>query len=446
MAEMVDSCSSSVPEINEWFGSIPQAFAELRMLDTTPGGERTLEIVPVRNLAAAGIRVEIGADTFTVRAGQRFLAPGRSCSDVSPTAYCQAIVSGKLTETALLRKGEVIGWQTDLLVGRTRLVGRRFFGPDDERWYDGPLRGLRRGRGKRRVGYSPYYDMIPLASDLATTAPIKPPIFCTDGFEVFWSVADAESSVEPYDVDECVWYDWYDSDGRLLRMTGSDPRKEFWVKLQCVEPEPGHADELRWLITYDLSCEGRSMEWLSGASLEQLVRESLEYALPATPNKPERVPTEGSGTAWQGDQPPPRFWIEVGDKLELTRTVIELLGPGARLSLEGFPREYEAEVRSIPGASSRPDPPLQRDTIFPRSNFCILPIRPETKEAVLALLSLPHLIDEVMHLHIEKDGEVQLGAHDMLDDGDILTGSQVPEDFLRSLVERGILRGYKPYA
>ena len=441
---MGDSCAPTVHEIKEWFDTIPQGFAELRMLDTAPDGERVLELVPLRNLAAAHVRIEIGADTFAVRAGQRFLAPGRSCSAESPTAYCQAIVAGKLTETALLRKGEAIGWKTELLVGTKRLVGRRLFGHADERWYDGPLRWFRRGRGKRRVGYSPYYEMIPLASDWSISAPIKPPIFCTDGFEVFLSVADAQSYVEPYDVDDGVWYD---SDGRLLRMLDSDPRKEFWVKLLCVDSEPGHADELRRLMTYNLSYLGRSTEWLSGASLEQLVAESLQYAHPAIPQRPERVPADRSGPAPpQGVQPRPSFRIEVQDTLGLTRAVIELLGPGARLSLEDFPREYEAEVRSVPGASSRPDPPLVRGTIFPRSNFWILPIEAETKEDVLALLSSPNLIDEVMHLHIEKDGALQLEAYDMFQSDSTYTGSQVPEKFLRSLVKRGILRGYTPNA
>ncbi len=146
------------------------------------------------------------------------------------------------------------------------------------------------------------------------------------------------------------------------------------------------------------------------------------------------------------------FELDVRDAFGLTNAVLAYLGYGSRVSIEDFPREYEADIAVIPGAVPGEDPPLLRGTTWPHENFWILPVTLETKSDVLALLSRPDLIAVLseayleraaMHVQIEKDGQIQLGAYDYFDIGSTRTGHGVPEEFLRSLVDSGVLRGYE---
>jgi hypothetical protein len=276
-------CDERVAELERWFDSLPKGVAELITTGGPGCGERVFQIAPIDNLVAARMRIEFGSHDFAVRAGQRFWAPDMECSRESPVPYCQAVVEGELAEWELLRKGEVVGWETRLLVGRKRLQGRRFFDPAHERWWSGWRRFLPGGK-RRRVSYSPYYELLPLASDPSKSVLIKPPVFeyHREWAEVYLSAADVEGYLEPWYVGEEEGDNpWYDSAGRLLRLIGSGPEvedsREWWVRMQCVEPVPRHADELRAALVEMLSSAGRSRDQLSGASLQELVRGAMDY-------------------------------------------------------------------------------------------------------------------------------------------------------------------------
>ncbi len=282
MTQTNGACDERAAEIEAWFESLPEGVAEISTAGSPSSGGRIFEIAPIDNLAAARMRIELGSGGFSVRAGQRFWAPGMDCSRESPVPYCQALAEGELTEWELLRKGEVVGWETRLLVGRKRLHGRRFFDPMYEKWWTGWRRFLP-GRKRRRVSYSPYYELLPLVSDPSELVPIKPPVFEWNHglLDVYLSVADVEGHLEPWIIDEEPWH-WYDSHGRLLRLIGSRPEvrdsREWWVRMQCVEPRPMHAEELREHLIETLAFAGRPRDRLSAASLQELVREAMEYA------------------------------------------------------------------------------------------------------------------------------------------------------------------------
>jgi hypothetical protein len=104
---------------------------------------------------------------------------------------------------------------------------------------------------------------------------MKTPIFINErgDVSVFESVEDAEHYIEPIDVANNE-YVGYDSEGRLLQLTVTDANR---VNIRSAESVPRHAAELRKALTWFLSYVGVSENWLSNASLQELVEKMLEY-------------------------------------------------------------------------------------------------------------------------------------------------------------------------
>jgi len=111
---------------------------------------------------------------------------------------------------------------------------------------------------------------------------MKPPIFVYENGDltIFASVEDAETGLEPIDVENDI-YTAYDSEGRLLQLIPTSPR----ITMKDGEKEPTHAEELRVILFEFLLYVGLSGDWLKGASLQELVAKASEYKLdPARPS------------------------------------------------------------------------------------------------------------------------------------------------------------------
>ncbi len=106
------------------------------------------------------------------------------------------------------------------------------------------------------------------------TFPIEPPIIVSESgdVEAFESVEAAESYLEPIDVEKARFIA-YDSRGRLLQLIPSSPR----VRIRAAEKDANHDRELRNLLTAYFESVGVANDWVSGASLQDLVEKSLEY-------------------------------------------------------------------------------------------------------------------------------------------------------------------------
>ena len=135
---------------------------------------------------------------------------------------------------------------------------------------------------------------------------IKLPIIDVDGLdvEVYASIEDVELDIESPDVNTCTVYD---SEGRLLHfgvegvedMKTRENKKELCglinniidtlvslVPVKCVpvqkvvlkstETQPRHKEELRKALVESLAYEGVSQEFLSKASLEELINKVIE--------------------------------------------------------------------------------------------------------------------------------------------------------------------------
>lgn len=127
---------------------------------------------------------------------------------------------------------------------------------------------------------------------------IKLSIIVAEGLDVIVhaSIEDIEIDVELIDVIDNI-YSVYDSEGRLLNLTvehiqRKEKKKGLWglieyviealsppnqkVVLKPAETEPRHKQELREVLIRSLASEGLSQEFLSKASLEELINKIIE--------------------------------------------------------------------------------------------------------------------------------------------------------------------------
>jgi hypothetical protein len=114
---------------------------------------------------------------------------------------------------------------------------------------------------------------------------MKAPIVVYDSGDIlmFESVEAAELSLEAIDVENDE-YVAYDSEGRLLKL-GVERIKRgsgifaVWldkVVISCIETEPNHADDLRRILVDFFARIGLDQDWLSKATLKELVSKGLK--------------------------------------------------------------------------------------------------------------------------------------------------------------------------
>ncbi len=269
---MDDQCRRRLEEVRQWFESLPEGVAEMETSELQEQGVLVVGIRPILNPHATKFWLHFLDGEFHVgtEGGGRF--PEVPCSD-SAVDYCRGIVVGDLTLTEYHRKGRVVQLRTDL---RREGETETFVKSGCYGCLTAPLQWLLR-REKHRTHYPAYYDLVPRQSQPAEAVLVVPPILAWEGgLTSFPNVRDAEGYIEVPDVDDHIIYD---SQGRLLKAKAGDRKKDgARVSLECVEPEPVHAAELRRkLLDRQVYLSG-SQEWLRHASLEQLVAEALTFS------------------------------------------------------------------------------------------------------------------------------------------------------------------------
>ncbi len=124
---------------------------------------------------------------------------------------------------------------------------------------------------------------------------MKPPIIVIEGDDIaiYQSIEEVEQHIEPPDISAGVAYD---SEGRLLKLVKQVKEESkshgllytllvrltgpiYEVKVIEIETQPKHACELREQLVRALARMGISEEFLSKASLEELVIKASEYFL-----------------------------------------------------------------------------------------------------------------------------------------------------------------------
>jgi hypothetical protein len=133
-----------------------------------------------------------------------------------------------------------------------------------------------------------------------------------------------------------------------------------------------------------------------------------------------------------------KFW-KVLDKRRLLLALMEELAGGAHVSFEGDLRGLK--LWGISDASGEPTAILKRNTLRPKQDFVIVPLEQSMGQRIIAAIggTVPGAI---IHIQIEKNGQLQFAAYDNFYPGSVNFGSEVKEDFIKSLVSQNIMRPY----
>jgi hypothetical protein len=135
------------------------------------------------------------------------------------------------------------------------------------------------------------------------------------------------------------------------------------------------------------------------------------------------------------------YELYVKKPIELLASLLELLCGNARLSLEGD--LSRVDLTKIPGVSRTPSGSLKRNTISPQQEFIIVPVE---DHAVVRNLrrNFPRigLKSLILHILIEKDGELAFAAYDQFYGGKAWVSDRIGKSFLESLQEKGIIKSF----
>jgi hypothetical protein len=130
--------------------------------------------------------------------------------------------------------------------------------------------------------------------------------------------------------------------------------------------------------------------------------------------------------------------IRVKKPVLLIESIIRELHGNAYLSLEGDLAEiYRANIRIF---SEEETSLLKRQIKQMQAGFIILAINDDTKDEILRILPAIGIKKKVVHIQIEKDGELMFGAYDNFEF--VGMSAQVSEDTLNRFIQRGIIKSY----
>jgi len=134
------------------------------------------------------------------------------------------------------------------------------------------------------------------------------------------------------------------------------------------------------------------------------------------------------------------YLIDARDKPGLLVAFMKALAGNARITFEGD--LSNCDFSAFPGAACEPDGAFQRNTGAPRQDYILLPLLEETIKPILAqVLPDGRCVHEIVHIEIEKDGELALSACDYFHP-ECTWASLSSEPILRRLKERGVVRSY----
>jgi len=131
--------------------------------------------------------------------------------------------------------------------------------------------------------------------------------------------------------------------------------------------------------------------------------------------------------------------IKVKKPVLLIGAIIRELCEKAYLSIEGNLTKIDRECIKV--YSEKETSLLKRNTLKPLKDFIILEINEDTKDEILRMLEVIGIKKNVLHLQIENDGELILGAYDNFEF--VGTSKQINEDTLNKYIQKGIIKSYQ---
>lgn len=134
--------------------------------------------------------------------------------------------------------------------------------------------------------------------------------------------------------------------------------------------------------------------------------------------------------------------LEVRKNAALFHHLISQLAGGAILSLEGDLSRCKFDPRLI--AATDEVGLLKRNTTWPRQDFIALYLEPENVDAILKEAMAAGFKNGIIHIQVERHGELQFGCYDNFSTGGVWTGSDIRTSFLNDLQSTGVIASYQP--
>lgn len=126
----------------------------------------------------------------------------------------------------------------------------------------------------------------------------------------------------------------------------------------------------------------------------------------------------------------------VKDKKRLLLAVMGALAGGARMSFEGDLGGFG--LSRIAGFSQQETATLKRSTRWPQQDFLVVPLEPTTIGAVMSAIG-GNVPRRILHVQIEKGGNLEFAAYDQLRPGCLMFGRAVSRGLIDTLVAEGIV-------
>jgi hypothetical protein len=130
--------------------------------------------------------------------------------------------------------------------------------------------------------------------------------------------------------------------------------------------------------------------------------------------------------------------LNVRDRPAFLRRMMDELAGQARMSLEGDLARCKFADDVVLACEEMGI--FRRNTLWPRQDFVVLRLEPETTAPLLKQILAAGLSRAIIHVQIERAGVLQLGAYDNFQD--VITGPGVTAAPLAALRSTGVVRDF----
>jgi len=161
------------------------------------------------------------------------------------------------------------------------------------------------------------------------------------------------------------------------------------------------------------------------------LRRLLDSSSHALPSDATRLPSIGRLSNHRVDVCDPGLFLQ---------RLLRELATGTRLSLEGELSTCNFDERIV--VSRQPVEKLPRNTNSPLLDFVVLALEPSGVEQVLSEISRMGLRRRIVHVQVERDGILEVGAYDNFHSECVTTGPAIRPGMLTQLRDAGVIRGF----
>ena len=136
---------------------------------------------------------------------------------------------------------------------------------------------------------------------------------------------------------------------------------------------------------------------------------------------------------------PVTHWLNVRDKPGLLHRFMREF-TGGQMSLEGDLSKCKFADEMVVARDAIGL--LKRSTLYPRQDFVVLRLEPESIAPILKEVLVAGLSRAIIHVQIEHGGALQLGAYDNFHPDCVVAGPAISDSLLADLKSKHVLRDF----